>query len=142
VVNFSVMPLGVLLNGREGGSAVNFGWREVTMAVRAAAETHPADFVGATRYSTASQLGFQLHRTDVVAISIDHDQFDHWFDPERYRGKDAIILADDNDSPAGIDYLRTHFQALTLLEEVPVVRFGRTVHNFQIYLGEGYREPQ
>ncbi|MHB1110548.1 MAG: ArnT family glycosyltransferase [Devosia sp.] len=140
VVNFSVMPLGVLLGGREGGSAVNFGWQEVTAAVRASAEAHPADFIGATRYSTASQLGFQLHRTDVIAISLDHDQFDRWFDPEFYKGKNAIILADDNDPPDGIDYLRAHFQALTLLDEVPVVRFGRTIHNFQIYLGRGYRE--
>lgn len=134
------MPLGVLLNGREGGSAVNFGWQEVTAAVRASAETYPVDFIAATRYSTASQLGFQLERTDVTALSIDQDQFDFWFEPELYLGKDAIILADDNDSPAGIDYLRTRFVTLTLLEQVPVVRFGRVIHNFQIYLGQDYRE--
>lgn len=142
VFNFSVMPLGVLLNGREGGSAVNFGWREVTSAVLAAAEANPTDFIAATRYSTASQLGFQLRRSDVVALSIDHDQFDHWFDPALYEGKDAIILADDNDSAAGIDYLRAHFQSLSLVDEIPIVRFGHTIHNFQIYLGRAYVQPQ
>jgi hypothetical protein len=142
VVNFSVMPLGVLMGGREGGSAVNFGWRDVTSAVLAAADRHPADFIAATRYSTASQLGFQLRRADVLALSLDHDQFDHWFDPALYTGKDAIILADDNDGPAGIEYLRAHFRTLTLLNVVPVVRFGHTIHNFQIYLGQGYVQPQ
>lgn len=141
VVNFTVMPLGVLLGGREGGSAVNFGWDEVTARVIAALDANPVDFVAGTRYSTASQLGFQLRRTDVTALSIDRDQFDYWFDPAQYQGKDAIILADDNDSAAGIDYLRARFRTLTLLEQIPIVRFGRTIHNFQIYLGSGYLPP-
>jgi len=110
--------------------------------VLAAAEANPTDFIAATRYSTASQLGFQLHRTDVIALSIDHDQFDHWFDPALYEGKDAIVLADDNDSAAGIDYLRAHFQSLSLVDEIPIMRFGHTIHNFQVYLGRAYVQQQ
>ncbi len=43
------------------------------------------------------------------------------------------------DGAPGLDYLRAHFETLTLIDEIPVERFGRRIFNFQIYLGESYR---
>lgn len=139
VLNFAVVPISPLLGGRDGGSAVNFGWDVVPTRVGARLGEHPDALLAATRYSIATQLGFALRRPDVVALSIERDQFDYWFDAEAQTGSDFIILADDNDVPEEATWLVEKFERVTELETIPVSRFGVHVFTFRILLGEGFR---
>lgn len=139
VFNFAIAPISPLLGGKDGGSAVNFGWDLVTARVEAQLAEHPGALLAGTRYSNATQLGFALKRPDVVALSFERDQFDYWFDPQAVIGRDFIILADDNDGGPEAAYLAERFKTLTEIETVPIVRFGTTVFNFRILLAEGFR---
>ena len=139
VFNFAIGPLSPLSGGRDGGSAVNFGWETVANRVAARLTEYPQAQLAGTRYSIASQLGFALQRSDITAISVEQDQFDFWFDPQAQFGADYLILADENDTVAQTTYLETHFEAVTPLEVIPIEVFGVTVFSFRILLGEGYR---
>lgn len=138
VFNFSIAPIAPLTGGRDGGSAVNFGWDIVPDRITAQLALHPDTKLAGTRYSIASQLGFALRHPEITALSREQDQFDYWFDPAAHRGADFIILADDNDDAAQTAYLEQHFARLTTLETLPVHRFGTEVFSFRILLGEGF----
>lgn len=137
VFNFAVAPISPLFGGKDGGSAVNFGWDIVPARIEAHLTEHPDARLAATRYSIATQLGFALQRPDVTAISVERDQFDYW--PQPQPGETFIILADDNDIPEEAPYLAERFARVTELETIPVIRFGVPVFTFRILLGEGYR---
>lgn len=139
VFNFAIAPIAPLTGGKDGGSAVNFGWDIVSARIEARMAEHPDALLAGTRYSIATQLGFALKRPDVVALSVERDQFDYWFHKEAQMERDFIVLADDNDVPQEAAYLAEHFERVTELEIVPVERFGVTVFNFRILLAEGYR---
>lgn len=139
VFNFAIAPISPLLGGKDGGSAVNFGWDIVPARIEARLAEHPGARLAGTRYSIATQLGFALRRPDVVALSVERDQFDYWFYKEAEMGRDFIILADDNDTPEETAYLAERFERVTELETIPVERFGVVVFNFRILLAEGYR---
>ncbi len=139
VFNFAFAPIAPLAGGSDGGSSVNFGWDIVPARVEVRLAQHPDALLAATRYSIATQLGFALKRADVVALSVEQDQFDYWFYKEGQMERDFIILADDNDTPQESAYLAEHFERVTELETIPVVRFGLTVFHFRILLAEGYR---
>jgi len=139
VFNFAIAPISPLLGGKDGGSAVNFGWDIVPARVEAQLATHPDARLAGTRYSNATQLGFALHRPDVTALSFEQDQFDYWFDANSAAGADFIILADDNDGEPEAAWLAEKFASVTEIETIPVQRFGVTVFNFRILLAKGFR---
>lgn len=115
-----------------------FGWDQIGREVEAARATHNADFVGATRYSTAAQLGFAIRDADVVALSTRPDQFDLWFDPAAHTGQTAIFVADAFNP---IDHAATYFETVTPLTTVSVESFGHVVFTPTLYLMEGFRDP-
>ncbi len=139
VFNFSIAPIAPLTGGRDGGSAVNFGWETVAERVAAQLALHPDAELAGTRYSIASQIGFALRLGSITALSREQDQFDYWFDADARRGTDYLILADDNDDAAQRAYLEQHFDVLTTLETIPVRRFGVEIFSFHLLLGKGYR---
>ena len=97
----------------------------------------PAMCDGITQGRSGMQLS--LYSRDVIALSVERDQFDYWFYKEAQMEKDFLILADDNDTPEEAAYLAQAFERVTELETIPVVRFGVTVFNFRILLAEGFR---
>ncbi|RYE88635.1 MAG: phospholipid carrier-dependent glycosyltransferase, partial [Hyphomicrobiales bacterium] len=139
VFNFAIAPVSPLLGGRDGGSAVNFGWDVVPARVEARLAEHPGARLAGTRYSIATQLGFALKRPDVVALSVERDQFDYWSSAGAVAEQDFIILADDNDTPEETVWLAEKFERVTELETIPIARFGVPVFNFRILLAEGFR---
>ncbi len=140
VINFSVIPLAPFFGIGDGATSINYGWDQVAADMRAARQQHPADFIAGTRYSTSSQLAFALADPSVTAISVDHDQYDYWFDPAEYLGKDALILTDERDNSPTFTNLAAHFDKLTVLEPIEISRFGRNVYRWRIVLGEDYRQ--
>jgi len=139
VFNFAIAPIAPLAGGTDGGSAVNFGWDQVSARIETQLAEHPDALLAGTRYSIATQLGFALQRPDVVALSVERDQFDYWPGAKPPAGRDVIILADDNDIPEEGGYLAEHFERVTELETITIERLGVTVFHFRVLLGEGYR---
>lgn len=135
--NFAVKPISLFGYG-DRGTPANYGWSDVGAAVAAQSKQHPDAFLAATRYSYAAQLGFALHDPEVTAFNPIRSQYDYWFDTAAHKGRNALLLADDE---FGIGYTSALFRKLTLLQQVPVVRDGKPIWRFDIYLAEGFAEP-
>jgi len=143
VFNFTTMPFADAVGRRDRGSSSNYDWPVIGEHMRAAMARTPADLVGATRYSTTSQLGFVLGTTEVVKLSPEHSQYDYWQgDGRQYAGKSALILGDepDGDADAGLRlaWLQQHFASLSTIDEFTVERGGKQIYIWRIFRGEGY----
>jgi len=143
VFNFTTMPFADAVGRRDRGSSSNYDWPVIGEHMRAAIARTPADLVGATRYSTTSQLGFVLGTTEVVKLSPEHSQYDYWQgDGRQYAGKSALILGDepDGDADAGLRlaWLQQHFASLSTIDEFTVERGGKQIYIWRIFRGEGY----
>lgn len=120
-------------------SAVNYGWATIADHFRAAEAANPTDMIGSTRLATTSQLGFALHTTDVVKLSIDHSQYDYWQHPESWAGRSALVLVDQGASAAELSWLQTHFTALTVVDHFPIVQLGHQIYQWRIFRGDGFK---
>jgi len=137
LVNYSVVPLTDVNAIRDEATAWVYGWDETATAVAAARSANGATFVAAPDYTTAALLGFALHDRDVVSLSPKTDQFDFWFDPAVHAGETAILFGDDW-RPLSAEVV-AQFAEVTLIEEIPVSRFGKPLDTHRIYLGKGFR---
>lgn len=135
MLNLLVAPVRDYLGWWDPTTYSNYDWPRIARIVAAERDKNPQAFLGATRYTTAAQLGFALHDVDVTDISARHTEFNYWFDPPAHHGQDGLILAAPFIPP---DYARTQFHSLTLLRTIDVVRFGVTVGTYQLYLGKDY----
>ena len=81
-INFAVMPLLALVDRPDQVSQWSYGWDEVAAHVRAAQQTHHAQFIAATNFTIAGSLGFALHDSKITSLNSVMDQFDFWFVPE------------------------------------------------------------
>ena len=139
VCDLAVVPPGPLLGHEDRGSSINFGWGEIADHVRAAAARQPVDLYAATRYSTASQLGFALGTADAVKLSPEHSQYDYWQVEENLSGKSALILTDEPDGSPQIEWLKAHFADLNQADAFSISRFGAPIYSWRIFHGDGYR---
>lgn len=136
--NGTVVPIGDLINRYDWTISSTFGWDQTAAEVVRLRAEHQASFVVVTRYTTAAQLGFAMHDPEVTAISTRHDEYDFWFDPAAHQGQNAILVGD---ADFGVGEAAARFRQVTLLETLPIVRFGVTVYVPQIYLAEDYQPP-
>ena len=135
MLSYIVTPLNIL-GYSDTGAAASYGWPELAERVAAQQQAHPGSFLGASRYTYAAQLGFQLHDTDVAAFNPLRSQNDYWWDAAAHSGRDAIIIADRTFK---IDEASKHFASVEKLEDVSVTdRNGLPVWTFQIWLAKDY----
>ena len=139
VVNFAVIPIAALQNGRDPGSAVNYGWNDIVEHMRAAEARAPADLVGGTGYSNSAQLSVALNDLSVVDLSPIASEFSYWFDPEAWAGKSALVLVGENDRPDEVAYITQHFATFVPVDDFQITRFGHDIYRWRIFRGEGYR---
>jgi 4-amino-4-deoxy-L-arabinose transferase-like glycosyltransferase len=133
-LNYTVTPLKIGIYG-DPGAAANYGWAQVAERVEVLHETHPG-FVGATRYTYAAQLGFQLHDIDVAAFNPVRSQNDYWWNAAAHAGQNALIVADKTFPIAAA---RDRFTAVEKIEDIPVTdNLGQRVWMFEIWLGRGF----
>ena len=66
------------------------------------------------------------------------NQFDFWFDEQAHGGQNAVVVLRETENVA---VAQARFERLTLIEVVPVERFGQYISAFHFYLGEGYIPP-
>jgi hypothetical protein len=140
VANFTLLPINTLRGTTDFGSAINYGWDEVRSHVLGAQKADPADLIGATRYSTTSQLGFALGlKNPVRFIPDEQSDYLYWTDPQKLAGKSGLILVDDHDGDEQEKQLRPLFATLTEVDRFPIIRFGRTIYAWRIYRGDGFK---
>jgi 4-amino-4-deoxy-L-arabinose transferase-like glycosyltransferase len=138
--NLAVLPLTGSIFGTNHGSAINFGWEQVAAHVEAAEAKEPTDIVGATRYSTTSQLGFALGIKNAVKLSPEHSQYDYWQASLPLGGKSALILVDESDDSPELAWLRAHFATLEQIDAFAVTRYGREIYSWRLFRGTDYRD--
>jgi len=139
VFTFTTLPLGIVLGGSDNGTAINYGWDEIAGHVRLAEASNPTDMIGATRYSTTSQLGFALGIADAVKLSPEHSQYDYWQANLPLAGKSAMILVDEADSSPVLDWLRTHFTTLSQVDSFDITRQGRRLYSWRLFRGDEFK---
>ena len=137
VMNYTVGPTKLFGFG-DTGAAASFGWPELAARVEAQQAAHPGSFLAAARYNYAAQLGFQLHDIDVAALNHLPSQNAYWWNAAAHAGQNAIIVADGAEAST-IAEAAPRFASVTKLEDVPVIRQGKTIWNFEIWLGRGFR---
>ena len=135
VANLLIAPVRNYVGWWDTVTWSNYDWPRIAGIVAAEHAREPEAFLGATRYTTAAQLGFALHDTSVTDISSRHTEFNYWFDPGVHRGQDTLILAAPFIPP---DFARTQFRSFDLIQTIDVTRFGVTVGQYQLYLGKQY----
>jgi 4-amino-4-deoxy-L-arabinose transferase-like glycosyltransferase len=133
--NFTVLPVAFAVGAQDSGTQANYGWEEVTEAVAVERRALPQAFLGATRYTYAAQLGFQLHETEIMPLNSLPDQYDFWLDEADYAGRDAIMLAD---AAFPIGFAKRQFASCEKLRYIPVSRFGRLVWTFELHHCRGF----
>jgi hypothetical protein len=132
-----------------------YGWEElaarVSARMREANARHPT-FILSPQSTVASFLAFYTDRqydtylyretgpdgTVFGETSPNVMGYLFWQDLANRRGDDALFVTARPDRVAAMPIAR-HFDAWTLVEEVPVVHRGRELRRFHIYAGRGFK---
>ncbi|MEO8757646.1 MAG: glycosyltransferase family 39 protein [Devosia sp.] len=139
-VNYAVIPITALTSHPDQTSSWSYGWDEIATAVSDLRQAHPVGFVAATDYALASPLGFALQDADVTSLSPRRDAYDDWFDGAAHAGQDALIIADQwRPLDAG---LQARFGTIETLQSLDIIRYGRKLDSYTIYLGRGFTPEQ
>ncbi len=135
-VNFCVYPVRGLVGSVDQASGWSYGWDEVGAGVAELAAAEGAGFIAATDYALASPLAFALRDRAVTSLAMRRDAFDDWFDAAAHAGDTAIIVA-DRWRPLP-DAVAARFASVTEAAPVEVVRFGRLLARYRLYVGRGF----
>jgi hypothetical protein len=135
-VNFTLLPVTSLVGPADRTSAWSYGWGEVAAAVAEERQTQPVGFIAGTNYVLASPLAFALRDPSVTSLGVSRDAYADWFSAEAHRGQDALIVAD---RIWGMDpRIAARFASVKKVRDVRVMRFGRAIDTYTIYLGKGF----
>lgn len=135
-VNYTLVPLTALTSHADQTSGWSYGWDDIAAAVREAEASESVGFVAATDYALASPLGFALADAGVVSLSAKRDAYDDWFDPAAHQGQTAIIVADQWRPLDSV--LAAQFGEVDTVKSLDIVRFGKPVDHYTIYLARNY----
>jgi 4-amino-4-deoxy-L-arabinose transferase-like glycosyltransferase len=136
IFNYAVVPITAVFADGDEASAWVYDWNDVAAHVRSVQASHPSQFIAGSDYTVASLLAYALKDKDVTSLSQATDEYDYWFNPELHKGQNAILV--DDRWRALSPYMSNSFKKLTLIEQVPVVRFGKLLNTVQIYYAEGF----
>lgn len=138
VYSSSVFPVLRLIDRPDPTRERYYGWDEIAAPIEAVIAKYHPDFIASSKWESASVVGYALDNPDVVSISPRMSEYHYWFDkPEREArsGQNALVVLQNDAEKAVVD---PQFARLTPIEEVPIVRQGRTMTRYQLYWGEGY----
>jgi 4-amino-4-deoxy-L-arabinose transferase-like glycosyltransferase len=135
-VNYAVVPVTALTSHADQTSGWSYGWDEIGAAVDSLRQNESVGFVAATDYALTSPLAFALHDASVTSLSPKRDAYDDWFDAGAHAGQDALIVADQW-RPLGAA-IKARFASVEKLRSLDIVRSGRTLDRYTIYLGKGF----
>ena len=138
VIHYSLLPLSALFSqAGDLDTRMLFGWSQVATAVEAiSSELSEIPLLFTTDYRSASALAYQLNDPRIMALSSRIDQFDFWYDHDKFQGKTALILGDDW-HPICPELL-SQFEQTSPLETISITRFGVWIKNYYMLIGFGF----
>ncbi len=139
VYSSSIYPLLKYLDRGDPTRERYYGWDEIAAPIEAAIAKYHPDFIASTKWESASVVGYALNDPDVVSISPRNSEYHYWLDKparEAKRGQNALVVV-QNGMDKGL--ANPQFETLTPIGEVPIVRQGHKLTNYELYWGEGYK---
>lgn len=135
VIHFAVLPLNSFLsNVEDKDGAFHYGWEKIDKTITQTMDTIPQKVqLFTTSYRTASLLSFQMNRKDIYSYSERFDQFDYWTINRKYKCKQALILADDNETIN--PELTEVVSDITLIDTIAIAKMGYPIKNYYLYKG-------
>jgi hypothetical protein len=139
LISSAVIPLASLV-GRYDFIRVNlYGMELLEAPIRRIQAAHPTQFIAGLGAELSSVIGFTLDEPyDVTALTTAPNEFHYWFDPAAHAGQNAVVVLREGED---VSAAAQRFSRFTLIETVPVERFGVHISAFSFYLGEGYIPP-
>ena len=135
-VNYSVVPL-TDQRWRDEATAWSYGWSDIAIAAKQAADANHVGFIAATDYTNASLLGFAMGNRDVTSLSPHAEAYDYWFDAAAHTGQDAILYSDSWRPLLGA--ISDQFVSVTPLQSFTTVVGERSLDTRQLYLAKGFK---
>lgn len=134
--HYIVAPITVWVPGYDKEASSVYGWSEIAEWVETTSQEKDLDQIAALRFQSASMLSLAMNDVDVFAIDSRPTQFDYWQMPQKAAGQDVLILKDEV-APNGL--LESRFDAVELLDELSITRFGVEIYRYQLYVGRNFK---
>lgn len=143
IVNFSIITLPII--SIEKGDTWT-GWKELAQRVtilKNRYNTTNKTFVFSNDYKIPAELSFYTKFKDEILSANVYDkpalQFDFWFNPNDFKGWDALFIFSDYDKFGEFAQLSKYFTKVEFLEELKINRRGIIFRTFYIYKCYNYR---
>lgn len=138
VFHYTIIPITALVGpAADRDSAALYGWPAIAKAIEAQTQSLADPLLLTTDYRSAAALAYQLNRPDVIALSGRIDQFDFWYDATTMAGRDVVLLA-ETWHPICPQH-REMLTRSTVIEELIVKRFQRSLQTYTILSGSGFQ---
>ena len=135
LVSSAIVPVTLLWGVPDGTRGNLYGWDLIEAPVRAAQAAYPTQFVATLGSEVGGITAFALDDPSVAALTPWHNQFDYWFDAPARLGQNAIVVMKEGEDE---QFMATMFRSMTLLESIPIERFGYRIGTYEIYYAEGF----
>jgi 4-amino-4-deoxy-L-arabinose transferase-like glycosyltransferase len=135
--HYIVAPITVWVPGYDKEASSVYGWSEIAEWVEQTSEDLDIEHIGALRFQSASMLSLAMDDLSVFAIDSRPTQYDYWMLPQTAEGQDVLVLKDEV-APNGL--LESRFEALELIDELVITRFGVEIYRYQLYLGRNFQQ--
>ncbi|MCA6527587.1 MAG: ArnT family glycosyltransferase [Pseudanabaena sp.] len=141
VWNSCIFPVSALW-GKDGDQdgRMLFGWSEVVAEVQKIANTLPEKpLIVTSDYRSAAALAFEMHNSQVTALSKRISQFTIWNlqNATQQTGKSAILISDQWYPLT--DEAIAHFEQVKPVSKVAISRFGVDLKIYEIAIGKNYQ---
>jgi len=140
--NYAILPLDTWSRQGAGeqGTRHWYGWEQTAAALREEMKNNTSGkplLLMTTNHHLAGALGFTMNRSDIVAVSSRHDQYDMWWDDSGYAGRDALVVYDDWNGMN--DEVLSLFERAGPVRKVPITKFGYPIKTMYIQRVYHYR---
>lgn len=143
IVNFSIITFPIV--PIEKGDTWT-GWKELGEGITILKNKHNATnktFVFSNDYKIPAELSFYTKFKDEILSANVYGkpalQFDFWFNPNDFKGWDALFIFSDYEKFGEFAQLSKYFTKVEFIEEFKIIRRGITFRTFYIYLCYNYR---
>ncbi len=116
------------------------GWKEVAEKItelKNQFDKQKKTFIFSNDYKIPAELSFYTgFKDDILSANVYGEpalQFDFWFNPDDFKGCNAIFVFSDYDRFSKFDKLSEYFTKIEFIEELKIIRRGAIFRKFYIY---------
>ena len=124
---------------RDNPFADLFGWSEGARVAQQLAQINHIQTLAVTNWTLASRLAWYARPMPVKVIQNHHDQFNLWFG--ELKPNESVLWVDWSMMTFLPPVAENQFKSCHLIEQFPVVHWGRVVSHFNFSICEGWQAP-